>query len=155
MLLCPAPTVWPSSPAVAERPPVLIMEPVPRAAVANKGQVYTPLPHPGYAPTVTYKPLVPVMPVPKQYYFGRGIVATVEARQAPGIALFEQRLVAAELDPPLLVVADHKHDHRLLAVGEAVEGRGADQKRAVLLLSVVVNTVSNLVEVPLSAIRFN
>jgi hypothetical protein len=69
-----APTVWPSSPAVADRPPVLIMEPVPRAAIANKGQVYTPLPYPGYAPTVTYKPLVPLMPIPQQYYFGRGIV---------------------------------------------------------------------------------
>jgi hypothetical protein len=69
-----APTVWPSSPAVADRPPVLITEPVPYAAIANKGQACTPLPHPGYAPTVTYKPVVPLIAVPQQYYFGRGIV---------------------------------------------------------------------------------
>lgn len=69
-----APIVWPSNPVAADRPPVLIMEPVPRTALPNRGRVYTPLPHPGYAPTVTYKPLVPLVPVPQQYYFGRGIV---------------------------------------------------------------------------------
>jgi len=69
-----APTVWPSSPVPADRPPVLIMDPVPYAPIANKGQVCTPLPHPGYAPTMTYRPLVPLMPVPGQYYVGRGVV---------------------------------------------------------------------------------
>lgn len=69
-----APTVWTSSPAAADRPPVLIMEPIPQALVADQKQVYTPLPYPGQTPTVTYKPLVPLMTVPQQYYFGRGII---------------------------------------------------------------------------------
>lgn len=73
-IIVSAPTVWPSRPAVADRPPVLIMDPQPRATGVRPGQTYTPLPHPGYAPTMTYKPLVPMMAVPQQYYFGRGII---------------------------------------------------------------------------------
>lgn len=73
-IIVSAPTVWPSRPVAADRPPVLIMDPPPRAVGANTGRIYTPLPHPGYAPTVTYKPLVPMMAVPQQYYFGRGII---------------------------------------------------------------------------------
>ena len=69
-----APTVWTASPANTPSPPVVTWKAPAPTVIGDGGRVYTPLPHPGYAPTTVYRPLVPMMPVPQQYYFGRGII---------------------------------------------------------------------------------